>query len=188
MRGTIPATIAPSFLARFRSTLNGASIYLLAKREPDKYQTEKGTPLYQDILHGTLPKGPAGQFSYQLPMTNMLMGYSKQQNAAKKFLAWITSKPIFQAWFNSQGGYTVGATTVWEQDPIWSKDPIMAPFRTVGRGGTLPRLCRTGRSQRRRGAEQVHYHRHVRQGGPGHAGRGRGEVGERRSAEDSRLT
>jgi multiple sugar transport system substrate-binding protein len=120
------------------STLNGASIYLLAKREPDKYQTEKGTPLWQDILHGRLPKGPAGQFSYQLPMTNMLMGYSNQQDAAKKFLAWITSKPIYQVWFNSQGGYTVGATTVWEQDPIWDKDPVMLPFREVGRGAKFP--------------------------------------------------
>jgi multiple sugar transport system substrate-binding protein len=128
-----------AFLAgTISSTLNGASIYLLAKREPDKYQTEKGTPLWQDILHGRLPKGRAGQFSYQLPMTNMLMGYSKQQDAAKKFLAWITSKPIYQAWFNSQGGYTVGATTVWEQDPIWDKDPVMLPFREVGRGAQFP--------------------------------------------------
>ena len=120
------------------STLNGASIYLLAKREPDKYQTEKGTPIWQDILHGVLPKGPAGRFSYQLPMTNMLMGYSKRQDAAKKFLAWITSKPIYQAWFDSQDGYTVGATTIWEQDPIWNKDPVMLPFRQVGRGAQFP--------------------------------------------------
>ena len=128
-----------AFLAdTISSTLNGASIYLLAKREPDKYQTEKGTPLWQDILHARLPKGPTGQFSYQLPMTNMLMGYSKQQDAAKKFLAWITSKPIYQAWFESQGGYTVGATTVWEQDPIWDKDPVMLPFRQVGRGAQFP--------------------------------------------------
>jgi multiple sugar transport system substrate-binding protein len=128
-----------AFLAgTISSTLNGASIYLLAKREPDKYQTEKGTPLWQDILHGKLPKGPAGQFSYQLPMTNMLMSYSKQQDATKKFLAWITSKPVYQAWFNSQGGYTVGATTIWEKDPIWSKDPVMLPYRTVGRGAQFP--------------------------------------------------
>jgi multiple sugar transport system substrate-binding protein len=128
-----------AFLAgTISSTLNGASIYLLAKREPDKYQDEKGAPLYKDILHGVLPKGPAGQFSYQLPMTNMLMGYSKQQAAAKKFLEWITSKSVYQAWFDSQGGYSVGATTVWEQDPIWSKDPVMAPFRTAGRGAQFP--------------------------------------------------
>jgi multiple sugar transport system substrate-binding protein len=128
-----------AFLAgTLSSTLNGASIYIEAKRKPDSYQTEKGTPLWQDILHGTLPKGPAGQFSYQLPMTNMLMGYSKQQDAAKKFLSWITSKPVYQAWFDSQQGYSVGATTVWEQDPLWKKDPVMLPFRQAGRGSHLP--------------------------------------------------
>jgi multiple sugar transport system substrate-binding protein len=128
-----------AFLAgTISSTLNGASIYLEAKRKPDTYSTEKGSPLWQDILHGELPKGPAGQFSYQLPMTNMLMGYSKQQDAAKKFLAWITSKPVYQAWFNSQQGYSVGATTVWEQDPLWQKDPVMLPFRQAARAGQLP--------------------------------------------------
>jgi len=128
-----------AFLAgTLSSTLNGASIYLEAKRKPDSYSTEKGTPLWQDILHGELPKGPAGQFSYQLPMTNILMGYSKQQAAAKKFLAWITSKPVYQPWFDSQQGYSVGATTVWEQDPIWQKDPVMLPFRRAARAGQLP--------------------------------------------------
>jgi multiple sugar transport system substrate-binding protein len=128
-----------AFLAgTISSTLNGASIYIEAKRKPDAYSTEKGTPLWKDILHGELPRGPAGQFSYQLPMTNMLMGYSKQQDAARKFLAWITSKPVYQAWFNSQQGYSVGATTVWEQDPIWQNDPVMLPFRKAARAGQLP--------------------------------------------------
>ena len=128
-----------AFLAgTISSTLNGASIYLLAKREGDKYQSEKGTPLWQDILHGALPKGPAGQFSYQLPMTNMLMGYSKQQKATRDFLAWITSKPVYQTWFNSQQGYSVGATTVWEEDPIWKNDPVMDLFRLAGRSGQFP--------------------------------------------------
>jgi multiple sugar transport system substrate-binding protein len=128
-----------AFLAgTISSTLNGASIYIEAKRKPDSYQTEKGTPLWEDIRHGVLPKGPAGQFSYQLPMTNMLMGYSKQQSAAKQFIAWITSKPVYQAWFDSQGGYSVGATTIWEQDPVWGKDPVMAPFQKVGRGAKFP--------------------------------------------------
>ena len=110
------------------------------RASPTNIRTKRAQPLYKDILHGTLPKGPAGQFSYQLPHTNMLMGYSKQQDAAKKFLAWVTSKPVYQAWFNSQGGYSVGATTVWEQDPIWSKDPVMAPFRTVARGAQFPAM------------------------------------------------
>jgi multiple sugar transport system substrate-binding protein len=71
-------------------------------------------------------------------MTNMVMGYSKQQKAARDFLAWITSKPVYQVWFNSQQGYSVGATIVWEDDPIWKNDPVMALFRQAGRSGQFP--------------------------------------------------
>jgi multiple sugar transport system substrate-binding protein len=71
-------------------------------------------------------------------MTNMLMGYSKNQKAAKDFLRWITSKEIYGRWFNSQQGYSVGATTVWEDDPLWKKDPVMLPFRAAARAGRFP--------------------------------------------------
>jgi len=120
------------------ATLNGASIYLLAKSKPETYLTEKGTPLWQDIQHAPLPKGAAGQFGYHLPMSNMLMGYSKNQKAAKDFIRWVTSKEIYQKWFNSQQGYSVGATTIWEKDPLWEKDPIMLPFRVAARAGQFP--------------------------------------------------
>jgi multiple sugar transport system substrate-binding protein len=71
-------------------------------------------------------------------MTNMLMGYSKNQKAAKDFLRWMTSKDIYQKWFDSQQGYSVGATTIWEQDPLWSRDPAMLPFRAAARQGRFP--------------------------------------------------
>jgi multiple sugar transport system substrate-binding protein len=119
-------------------TLNGASIYLEAKRKPDIYLTEKGTPLWQDILHALLPRGAAGQFGYHLPMSNMLMKYSKNEKAGKEFLRWLTSKPVYQAWFDSQQGYSVGATTVWENDKLWDLDPVMLPFRTAARAGRFP--------------------------------------------------
>ena len=120
------------------ATLNGASIYLEAKRKPDTYLTEKGTPLWLDILHAPLPKGAAGQFGYHLPMSNMLMGYSKNRKAASDFLRWVTSKEVYQIWFDSQQGYSVGATTIWEEDPIWKKDPVMLPYRVAARAGHFP--------------------------------------------------
>jgi multiple sugar transport system substrate-binding protein len=120
------------------ATLNGASIYLLAKTKPDTYQTEKGTPMFQDMLHSPLPRGAAGQFGYHLPMSNMLMGYSKNQKAAREFIRWISSKDIYQRWFDSQQGYSVGATTMWEADPLWNKDPVMLPFRAAARAGRFP--------------------------------------------------
>src|SRR5262249_53132465 len=58
------------------ATNNGASIYLEAKKKPDTYQTEKGKPMFQDIQHAFIPKGPAGQFSNPSTFTDMVMGYS----------------------------------------------------------------------------------------------------------------
>ena len=128
-----------AFLAgTISSTLNGASIYIEAKRKPQVYLTETGKPLFQDILHAPLPKGAAGQFGYHLPMSNMLMKYVKDPKPGKEFLRWITSKAVYQPWFDSQQGYSVGATTIWEKDKLWDKDPVMLPFRTAARAGRFP--------------------------------------------------
>ncbi len=117
------------------ATLNGASIYLEALRKPDSYKTETGTQLKDDILHAPLPKGQGGQFSYHVPFSNMLMGYSKNQDVAKKFLRWIHSKEIFDKWFVSQKGFSVGPTTEWENHKLWNDDPIMLPYRQAARTG-----------------------------------------------------
>ncbi len=117
------------------STLNGASIYIEAKRKAESYQTDKGTPLKDDIFHATLPKGPAGQFSYHVPFSNMLMGYSKNQKAAKDFLRWITSKPVYEQWFVSQQGFSIGLATDWEKSKVWDDDPVMGPYRLAARSG-----------------------------------------------------
>ena len=68
------------------ATNNGASIYLEAKKKPDSYQTDKGTPMKDDILHAGIPGGAGGQFNLPGPFTNLLMKYSKNQDAAKKFM------------------------------------------------------------------------------------------------------
>jgi ABC-type glycerol-3-phosphate transport system substrate-binding protein len=118
-------------------TNNGASIYLEAKKKPDAYLTEKGTPMWQDILHQPLPKGAGGQFNLPGANTHMLMGYSKNQKAAKDLLRWVNSKEIFEQWFTSQQGYTSGATRYWEEDPVWNVDPVLLPFRDIPNKGRL---------------------------------------------------
>ncbi len=117
------------------ATNNGASIYIEAKRKPETYLTEKGTPLWGDILHAPLPKGPGGQFSFHVPFSNMVMGYSKNGRAAKDFIRWITSKEIYEKWFVSQLGFSVGATTDWERHTLWNEDPVMLPFKAAARTG-----------------------------------------------------
>jgi multiple sugar transport system substrate-binding protein len=117
------------------ATNNGASIYIEALRKPDAYQTEKGRPMKEDILHAPLPKGPAGAFSYHVPFSNMVMGYSKNQQAAKDFLKWIMAKEVFEDWFVSQKGFSVGSTTDWEKHKLWEEDPVMLPFKSAARTG-----------------------------------------------------
>ena len=117
------------------STSNGASIYLLAKAKPDNYMSETGKPLKDDMFHAPLPKGPAGQFSYHVPFSNIVPAYSKNQKAARDFLRWFQSKDVYGQWFTSQQGFSVGATKMWQDDPLWKIDPVMAPFRTAALSG-----------------------------------------------------
>src|SRR5216684_4451971 len=119
------------------ATNNGASIYIEAKKKPETYKTEKGTPMWQDIQHARIPKGPAGQFNAPGPQTHMLMGYSKNQKPAKDFLRWIHSKPVYDEWFTSQQGYTCGATKEWEENKVWDVDPVLRPFRDIPPFGRL---------------------------------------------------
>ena len=151
------------------ATNNGASIYIEAKKKPDTYKTEKGKPMKDDILHAGIPGGAGGQFNLPGPFTNLLMSYSKNQKAAKDFLRWISSKEIFDKWFASQQGYTAGATKDVGRPPGVERRP--GPRAVQGASGhrTAGRLCRTAQPEGRRGADQVHHRRHVRQGGPGHA-------------------
>jgi multiple sugar transport system substrate-binding protein len=119
------------------ATNNGASIYIEAKRKPDAFQTDKGTPMWQDIGHAAIPRGPGGQFNYAGVSTDMLMGYSKNQTAAKTFLRWIHSKPVFDEWFTSQQGYSCGATRAWETHKVWDVDPVLKPFHDLPKRGRL---------------------------------------------------
>ena len=116
---------------------NGASIYLEAKKKPDSYQTDKGTPMKDDISHAPIPGGAGGQYNLPGPFTDMVMGYSKNQDMAKKFLTWVHSKPVFEQWFTSQQGYTDGAAKGWEEHPVWKADPVMLPFKNLPNQGRL---------------------------------------------------
>jgi multiple sugar transport system substrate-binding protein len=117
------------------ATSNGASIYLLARDKPDTYLTESGKPIKDDCFHAPLPAGPAGQFSYHVPFSNLIPTYTPNQKAAQDFLKWFHSKDVYDQWFTSQQGFSVGCTKVWEDDPVWKVDPVMAPFRTAAQSG-----------------------------------------------------
>ncbi|HKW93106.1 MAG TPA: extracellular solute-binding protein [Methylomirabilota bacterium] len=120
------------------ATLNGASIYIVAKRQKDKIKDDRGEPLYLDIDHAPLPAGPAGSFLLFLNMSDAIMTYSRNQKLAKDFLRWIHRKQNYERWFLTQEGYSVGATRVWENNPMWQKvDEPLKIFRTAARDTRL---------------------------------------------------
>src|SRR5438105_7508836 len=117
------------------ATLNGASIYIESLRKPDQYKTEKGEFLNKDILHAPLPKGPAGQFGFHLLQSNVLMKYSKNQDAAKEFLKYLHGEENYRKFFESQKGFATPCTAKWESDKLWDVDPVMTPYKVAAKLG-----------------------------------------------------
>ena len=120
------------------ATLNGASIYLVAKRQKDKIKDDKGEPMWTDIDHAPLPAGPAGAYLLFLNHSHGVMKYSKNQKLAKDFLRWLHKRENYEKWFLTQEAYSVGATKTWENHPLWEKvDGPLKMFRTAARTSRL---------------------------------------------------
>src|SRR5439155_604649 len=104
------------------ATLNGASIYIYAKRNPDKIKDERGEPMWRDISHFAIPNGPGGRTPpYAVAFSHGLMQYSKNQKAAREFFKWFHGKEMVGKWFEIESGYAVGAGTSWENHPMWER-------------------------------------------------------------------
>ncbi len=117
------------------ATLNGASIYIVAKRQKDKIKDEKGEPMWQDIDHALFPlKGGAGVYPLYFSNAHGIMKYSKNQKLAKDLLRWVHKKENYEKWFQVAEGYSVAATKSWESHPMWGKiDKPLQMFRTAAR-------------------------------------------------------
>ena len=118
------------------ATLNGASIYIVAKRQKDKLKDDKGEPLCAGHRARGAPAEGAGRAVRTLRRLPALdvMKYSKNQKLAKDFLKWLHQKENYGKWFEVNEGYSVGATKVWEDHPMWAKvDKPLQVFRQAAR-------------------------------------------------------
>ena len=82
----------------------------------------------------TPPRTPHPQSSFR-PSRKLIPAYGKNQKAAKDFLRWFHSTEVYDTWFASQQGFSVGVTKAWENHKLWNDDPVMAPFRTAAESG-----------------------------------------------------
>ncbi len=112
------------------STLNGASIYFVAKNQFPK--------IAEVTDHDPLPKGPAGRFSWHLVQHHSVMNYSKNQTAAKEWIRWLMERPHYDRWFTIQRGYTTGPTPSWEDHKMWESDRKIITYRDVNKYGRNP--------------------------------------------------
>src|SRR5438309_8975176 len=120
------------------ATLNGASIYIAAKRGQEKIKDDKGERMIRDIEHFAIPNGPAGSWGYHIPFSHMVMKYSKHQKLAKDFLKWLHARDQFGKWFEVAEGFSVGSTKHWERSPMWEKlDPAMKLYRTAAQASRM---------------------------------------------------
>ena len=128
-----------AFLAgEISASLNGASIYIAAKRGQEKIKDDKGEAMFRDIDHFAIPRGPVGSWGYHIPFSHMVMRYSKNQKLAKDFLRWLHGKDTFGKWFEVMEGFSVGSTKHWEQHALWSRlDDAMKLYRTAAQASRI---------------------------------------------------
>ncbi|PYM05989.1 MAG: sugar ABC transporter substrate-binding protein [Candidatus Rokuibacteriota bacterium] len=120
------------------ATLNGASIYIFAKRNPDKIKDDTGAPMWRDIAHFPIPDGPQPTPGYHIPISHAVLKYSQNPQLAKEFLRWLHAKEQFGKWFEIEEGFSVGATTFWEHHPIWGTvDDAMKAYRTAAQASRM---------------------------------------------------
>ncbi len=103
------------------ATLNGASIYLTAKKQ--------NAPYLADMAQAIQPAGPQGRAATQLNKTHAVMGYSKNQDAAKEFVSWLMQPDQYNKWLDVGGAYSFPSAKLYEKNPVFDKDPVLLPFK-----------------------------------------------------------
>ena len=121
-----------AFLAEANSaTLNGASIYFVAKHN----WTKKKNPFVWRLHHFLNPQGPAGRFHTFGPQSSCIMNHSKVQTAAKNYIRFIMKDENFEKFFLINNGYVIGPTPKWQKHKLWSHDPALTPYRDMAAYG-----------------------------------------------------
>ncbi len=121
-----------AFLAEtIACTLNGASIYFVAR-----YTPEKAAPgLADKIGHFLLPRGPAGRFHTVGQFSNCITTYSEHKDVAKDYIRYCHQKEVFEQFFTTNKGYVNGPLLEWQQHPMWDADLAVTIFRELPKYG-----------------------------------------------------
>jgi multiple sugar transport system substrate-binding protein len=131
-----------AFLAdQISLTLNGISIYTVAKNSPEPALRA----IAEDMNHANMPIGPIGRPTEQQNVLNTYAyKYTKFPNAVREYLRFMWEKEQVDAWETASNGYIAPPLPAWNDNPVWTADPKVTPFRDVlklavydGYAGTL---------------------------------------------------
>jgi multiple sugar transport system substrate-binding protein len=107
-------------------TLNGISIYTVAKNSPDP----KLQAIAADMDHANMPIGPVGHpTEQQNALSTYAYSYAKYPNAVKEYLRFMWEKEQVDRWETASNGYVSPPLPAWNDNPIWTSDPKVTPFR-----------------------------------------------------------
>jgi multiple sugar transport system substrate-binding protein len=121
-----------AFLAEtIACTLNGASIYFVAR-----YTPEKAAPgLADKIGHYLMSRGPAGRFHTVGQFSNCITTYSENKEIARDYIRYCHKKEVFEQFLTTNKGYVNGPLPEWQQHPMWEADPAVTIFRELPQYG-----------------------------------------------------
>jgi multiple sugar transport system substrate-binding protein len=118
-----------AFLAdQISLTFNGISIYTVAKNSPDPALQA----IAADMDHANMPIGPVGRPTEQQNILNTYAyTYTKYPNAVREYLRFMWEKPQVDYWEMQSNGYVAPPLPAWNDNPVWTADPKVTPFRDV---------------------------------------------------------
>lgn len=104
-------------------TANGVSLYYAAMKD------EATRAMAEDIRTHILPIGPVGR-SVELHQTSTIsiFRHCKYPNAAKAYLEWMYRPEQMNAWLEGASAYCCQALKGFENNPVWTSNPIHAPY------------------------------------------------------------
>jgi multiple sugar transport system substrate-binding protein len=109
-------------------TLNGISIYTVAKNSPDPALRA----IAADMNHANMPIGPIGRPTEQQNILNTYAyTYTKYPNAVREYLRFMWEKPQVDYWITQSNGYVAQPLPATDNNPTWTADPKVTPFRDV---------------------------------------------------------
>ena len=127
-RGTTPSNNKAFLADQISLTLNGISIYTVAKNSPEPALNA----IADDMDHANMPIGPVGHPTEQQNILNTYCyAYTKYPNAVREYLRFMWEKEQVDAWETASNGYIAPPLPAWNDNPIWTADPKATPFRDV---------------------------------------------------------